>query len=174
MSAINLYDAMRAAGVECEDRIEVDGEIHRFNIPGQRKGKRNGWYVFHQKGDDVFGAFGDWKSGFSSTLGAKTPEIRQALRAVDDRSAKKSLVAAEVARIEWDRGHPITMTHQHPYLCSKGVLPHGLRIGASRLLVPMYRGGELVGLQRISDDGQKRFTRRHEEARLVVRDPRRR
>jgi len=47
---------------------------------------------------------------------------------------------------------------QHPYLCEKSVLPYGLRQSKTgNLLVPICFEGELVNLQQITPQGQKRF-----------------
>ena len=45
----------------------------------------------------------------------------------------------------------------HPYLIAKGIKPHALRQSGDVLLVPLTRDGQLVNLQRIKPDGEKRF-----------------
>lgn len=152
---MNLRDEMKKSGIECDENVVVDGRIHRFRVGNKRA--KNGWYVFHQKGDDVFGAFGDWGTGFQSTLGAKTKAIQQELRKVTDRSEARAKVAADVAASEWRCGNSMDAT-LHPYVLRKKIEPCGARALAGKLLVPMFRGGDLVGLQRITEGGEKRFT----------------
>ena len=56
--------AMNQEGIECQDIIVADGNIHRFrNEKNGRSGgkKKNGWYVLSEFG----GAYGDWKLGVS-------------------------------------------------------------------------------------------------------------
>lgn len=142
-----------------------DGELHRFRIPADRAGSRNGWYVLHADGV-AGGAFGSWKTGDSHTWSSREPmdareaqQMREQIaRAVAQRDAerkRRQAAAAEYACRLWRdarRADPA-----HPYLVRKRIRPHGLRQRGAELLVPLYADGALVNLQRIRPDGSKRF-----------------
>ncbi|QQE88541.1 toprim domain-containing protein [Azotobacter chroococcum] len=64
--------------------------------------------------------------------------------------------AAALAAQQWETAGPANP--RHPYLTRKDVEPHGLRQSGDVLLVPLRTAaGELVNLQRIRPDGDKRF-----------------
>lgn len=142
-----------------------DGEIHRFHVPGDKPGSRNGWYVLWSDGI-ASGCFGSWKAGSSHTWSSREPantveaeqvrqRIEQARRQREAEQHQRQQVAAERARRLWRdarRADP-----GHPYLVAKGIRPHILRQTGDVLLVPLSRGGRLVNLQRIGLDGGKRF-----------------
>lgn len=143
----------------------ADGQIHRFHVPSDRAGSRNGWYVLHLDGI-ARGAFGSWKTGLSSTWSSRKPANHQETQLIvqhieqvrrqrqskqHDRheatavKASRMMAAAEPA----DPGHP--------YLVSKCCQPHSLRQLEDVLLVPLYLDRRLVNLQRIEPNGEKRF-----------------
>jgi putative DNA primase/helicase len=143
----------------------ADGAIHRFHVPGDRAGSRNGWYVLFLDGI-ASGCFGSWKTGTSHTWSSRKPAdpleaalIRQridlARRQREAEQHQRQLAAADYANRLWRdarRADPA-----HPYLSAKGCRPYNLRQRSDVLLVPLYHSGELVNLQRIGPDGQKRF-----------------
>lgn len=169
-------DAMTKEGIVCLEAIVADGKLHRFDVEGDPKGKRNGFYVLH--GDErpagIFGCnrrYGNdhkfhWTGKGTVRL---TPEERAELakKSADARARR----AAEVAKLEaaakdravamWDRAKPAT---QHAYLTRKGVKAEGLRVGdwmkerkdgteyvAARgaLLIPIRDLSGMVSLQAI-------------------------
>lgn len=142
-----------------------DGAIHRFRVPDDKPGTLNGWYVLYLDGI-ASGAFGSWKAGGTHTWSSREPhnnreaeQVRQRIEQVrrqrEAEQHKRQLKAANLAQHWWRdarRSDP-----GHAYLIAKGVRPHGLRRRGDELLVPLYAGGVLVNLQRISADGGKRF-----------------
>ncbi|SEJ57854.1 putative DNA primase/helicase [Azotobacter beijerinckii] len=144
---------------------DPDGQIHRFHVPGDRSGSRNGWYVLHLDGI-AFGLFGSWKAGGSQTWSSRQPadplearlieqRIEQARRQREaERQQRQQLAAVEAQRL-WSASAPAAA--DHPYLSRKEVKPHNARQLGSVLLVPLYHAGRLVNLQRIYPDGGKRF-----------------
>ncbi len=85
--------------------------------------------------------------------------------------------AADAAQAAWDAA---TVAKDHPYLITKGVQSHGLRVAAQAhkarlwnrqagewqevttcrpgdLLIPLHHDGQLVNMQRIDQQGGKRF-----------------
>lgn len=144
---------------------EADATIHRFYVPGDRPGSRNGWYVLFSDGLAA-GAFGSWKTGGTyywsngeAATSAQTEQMRQRIeQARRQREAKQrqhQQNAAKLANLWWrdaGRSDPI-----HAYLVAKQIRPHALRQRGDELLVPLYHAGQLVNLQRIALDGGKRF-----------------
>lgn len=142
-----------------------DGQIHRFHVPGDRAGSRNGWYVLYLDGL-ACGAFGSWKASGSSTWSSRRPadhleaqlvaqRIEQARRQREAEQHQRQQVAAAEAMGLWTVAEPAAP--DHPYLTRKGCQPHGLRQLGDVLLVPLYLGRVLVNLQRIYPDSGKRF-----------------
>jgi putative DNA primase/helicase len=158
---MNLLDEMRKGGIECNESPIVDGEIHRFREGDDKRGRENGWYVFHQKRDKVYGAYGSWKLGITGIVGGK--QAREVLRTVmatrKEEDTGKHNRAAMNALQEWTTATELTRIDQSAYLCRKHALPFGLRTAFNKVLVPMYDAhGDLAGIQSIDNDGEKRFT----------------
>jgi putative DNA primase/helicase len=142
-----------------------DGAIHRFHVPGDKLGTRNGWYVLFLDGI-ACGVFGSWKVGGAQTWSSRKPvdyleaqsidqRIEQAKRqrAVEKRQLQQA--AAERANRLWrDARHA---DPDHPYLVEKGLRTNALRQTGDVLLVPLTCDGLLVSLQCIKPDGEKRF-----------------
>lgn len=145
---------------------EADGAIHRFHVPGDRKGARNGWYVLHM-GGIASGAFGSWKaSGAWHTWSSRKPTdaqeaelIRQRIeQAREQREAdrtRQQMTTASYAQHAWSSGY--SADSYHPYLVKKRIKPGRLRQLGDALMVPLYADGCLCNLQRIMPDGTKRF-----------------
>lgn len=156
-----LNDALAAYGVNGLV-IHADGNIHRFDSIDKPKGNRNGWYVCPSLEVAVFGF---WHTGEQHTVSitgehdpAAAAEARQAAqRAREQRDAERraqQAKTAEQARHWWAIAGAADPSH--PYLTKKRLAPHGLRQHGSMLLVPLYADGELVNLERIFPDGEKR------------------
>ncbi|PTU75597.1 topoisomerase [Pseudomonas indoloxydans] len=158
-------DAMQASYGPLEWVPVPDGTLRRFHVPGDKAGTQNGWYVLYPDGI-ASGCFGSWKAGASHTWSSREPanpleaeqvrqRIEQARRQREADQHQRQQAAAEYAARLWRdarRADP-----GHPYLTAKGCRPYNLRQQGDVLLVPLYHGGELVNLQRIGADGQKRF-----------------
>ena len=158
--------AIAAAGLEAPDSIQADGAIHRFSTNGKR-GDDSGWYSLHTDGIPA-GAFGCWREGLQSTWCAKsdiamTMEEREAHRQrIQADKAKREadlqasqLQASQAAGALWRQADAVPA---HPYLSSKGVQPHGLRVFVDKLLIPLRdTAGKLHSLQTITPEGDKRF-----------------
>jgi phage/plasmid primase-like uncharacterized protein len=166
-----LIDAIKAAGLEPPDHIEMDGKIHRFKsgtkgTPGIDK---PGWYLIFGDGIPA-GRFGCWRMGTEVTwradVGRKLTDFEEmaharrineskVLREADQK--RQHQVASETVEKIWLSGvaaHP-----DHPYLKRKGIQTHGVRItGDGRLMVPLYdQDGTLSTLQYIDEDGGKLY-----------------
>ena len=159
--------------------IHWDGRLHRF--PGARKKRGTaGWYIAYP---DRNGAhFGDWSSGVKQHwIVTRTQPVTDAEREkwTEEKKARAKELAKkrEIARNQiekvWTRAvKPDPKTDPVSYLLQKGIgdylnlkvstLTHFGRkkkwsLPAGVLLIPMYRDGERVNLQRIYSDGEKQF-----------------
>src|SRR6202023_520138 len=126
-----------------------------------------GWYVFHEDGIPA-GAFGDWRGGLSETWRADigrrlSPQEEAAHRARvetmrrerEAEDAKRQVEAREKAAVIWQAAEPAP--ENHPYLVTKGIRSHGLRVHEGKLVVPMRDGATLHSLQFIGLEGDKHF-----------------
>lgn len=134
--------AMRADGIAFDGELIADGKVHRFDAEGDRRGRKDAWYVLH--GDGVpNGTFGHWQRGMKGAWCAKsdeqmTPEERaeQARRieaarvAREEEDRKRKTNAARKAAALWRAAAPASA--DHAYLRRKGVQPHGLRVATWR------------------------------------------
>lgn len=135
-------DAMFEQGIEVRDEIVADGALHRYHVEGDSRGSRNAWAILHvdERPAGMFGCnkrHGDhrfqWQS--SQKTVPLTPEEKKAYaervareRAEKDAAAKaRHESAAAAANALWDAS--ADASDDHPYLKSKGVKAHGLRVG---------------------------------------------
>ncbi|MNB74600.1 DNA primase TraC [compost metagenome] len=142
-----------------------DGKIHRFHVPDDHAGTRNGWYVFHM--DDIaWGRFGSWKAPGIHHWNSRAPAnpleahlVRQhqmhARLMHEAKLHRRQERTAEDANRWWREAR--RAAPHHSYLIRKGIKPHNTRQRGSELLIPLYFNGKLVNLQRIRPNGDKRF-----------------
>lgn len=142
-----------------------DGMIHRFRVPGDKPGTLNGWYLLFADGI-ASGVFGSWKAGGSQTWSSRKPTNPSETRMLTERIAQ-----ARQNRATEQRQHQhatalyanrlwrdaLRANPAHAYLTSKAVRPYALRQQGDSLLVPLVYDGQVVNLQRIYPDGNKRF-----------------
>jgi len=148
----------------------LDGKYKRFG-PGKKA-----WYILREtnlrSGRTVItGAFGFFQGENRNTVPVKVDmevmtdedraEYARQQRATEKAEADKrenaARLAANRARDAWDQAsnNPI----EHPYLERKLVQAEGVRVSAKgQLLIPMMRAGQLVGLQKIDQEGEKRYS----------------
>jgi putative DNA primase/helicase len=165
--AAAFQTAMAEAGLGCQGEIIPDGTIQRFDVPGDKPGQNNGWYVVFPD-DPAAGSAGSWKTGEQFTWCSRsendlTPAERQfnntrmeAARAVREaeRAATHTEAAAKAERL-WQAA---TAPQAHAYLERKGVKPWGVRQHLDTLAIPMRDStGKMHSLQFIGPDGSKRF-----------------
>lgn len=175
-------DAIRAAGLVPPEVIHADGKLHRFSSSGKR-GDDAGYYTLHND-DAPAGMFGcyrnDIKQNWRADIGRSlTPAEVEAQRAKweamrREREAAESAERehkAKLARSLWDAAMPLM---DHPYVERKGIKTFGaakvqqagfLKDGGMPLtalsglclLLPVKRDGEIVAMQAIQPDGERRF-----------------
>jgi putative DNA primase/helicase len=127
--------AMAEAGIKPPDRIEADGQIHRFHIDGHKPGSQNGAYLLHLDGARPAGYFEDFKTGLKTTWKADgpvkplTPEERQQSAADrlerQQQQLRRYEKTAEHARYLLNSAKPV-IGKNHLYLLGKNVNSYGL------------------------------------------------
>lgn len=166
-------DAMREAGMEPMDvgDVRTDGVLCRFDCIGDKRGKRNAWAVVFATGKRPVVVFGHWARDIRQSVCLGTPgpmdemELEQARMAVtaaqrrrDADIARHREAAKELAGRTWAQSPEAPAAH--PYLQTKRIRPHGLRLSGLKLVVPMRDAeGVLHSLQFIHPNGKKRFLR---------------
>jgi putative DNA primase/helicase len=158
-------EAIIAAGLTPPDKPIGDGELRRFSSNGKPR-NTDGWYVFHDD-ERPAGAFGcnrtqvdvKWSSKNKQTF---TPEEKAAWRKRMDEAkaqrdadkAREHQECADRAASMWEKA----TQGPHPYAERKLIPTEGGRVLNGELLIPVYQGPKnLVGLQRIKEDGEKLF-----------------
>jgi len=136
-----------------------------------RWGKNNRYWCKSFDSLPPTAVYGDYVSGFEGKLICDTGvELGQFERFQAGKRLKEEIAIAKaereshaeystgVAMRTWETGTPASA--DHPYLERKQIAPHGTRVASDgRLMVPMYRDGDLVSLQYISGTGDKRYQR---------------
>ncbi len=168
----DFITAMEASGVTPAEPIVqqlASGGLIRFQVAGDRAGRRNGWAVLHLDGVPA-GAFGCNKRGISDKWRANVerPRLSRADRAAfklkmaqakaekQRQTEQQHLAVADQAENLWNTAGPINPSH--PYLVAKRIPGEGLRQSGAMLLVPMRDiDGRLWNLQRVFPDKGKLF-----------------
>lgn len=169
---VAFIDAMHAAGVVPAEPIadKLGPEKIRFQVEGDRKGRKNGWARFYPDGVPG-GSFGSYKTQlamrwrFNDNRVLSADERRRLAnecrenerrRAAERETAQRAV--AERCGAEWTPAGPVDP--MHGYLVAKRIPGEGLRQVGDMLLVPMFDdSGQLWNLQRIKPDGAKLYTK---------------
>jgi len=163
---------MKNAGLNPEPFAPVvDGKIHRFRDAGYDKpGKKNGWYVLHDAGSCIAGAFGHWKIGLNEKFSSRQCQTftnaeqaaykakMEAVRAqvTDEQNRMHAECRAKAAKLWADA--PLAKSDHHNYLLEQNVSAFDIKQVDDLLLIPLRDGdGTLHGLQKIGPNGEKRF-----------------
>lgn len=174
-----FQEAMAERGLPCQHYPEMDGQIHRFHIEGDKPGSKNGWYVLYD-GRCPAGAFGSWKTGDKYRWSLYQDEDLTAEERIEQqrvmtilrarRDLQQQTIWQEMARECQSQWHNASEADpNHPYLRTKNVKAYGLRQNGNALLVPIYNERDEIGsLQYIwqAPDGSfhKRFKGRARKA----------
>ena len=157
-----MRSAMIAAGLEPPAELVQDGTVRRFDVPGDSRQSKNGWYVLFS--DPPAGAFGCWKRGIRQTWRG------QVLSPSEERLMRDAIAKARVARLAAETAARLACREraveiwrkaeqgEHAYLGRKGIGGYGVKVYAGVLVVPVRDSyGVMHGLQFISADGTKKF-----------------
>jgi len=156
---------MRDNGMTPPDNIILDGVLHRFN---DETGKPNSYYTANIDGRPA-GVIGNWKTGLQVNWKAEgedypkpTDQQRMDFRIEKHRQERLRIAeekqhhngaAQKAAYILKQSASAIS----HFYLTHKRIEPHNVRLYKDALVIPILNEGELVSLQFIDKDGNKRF-----------------
>lgn len=169
---------MTAAGFMPRTIEANTSDFVRFDAPGDKPGRKNGFYKL-RVGQWSVGWFGDWKTGeqhqwffddgreltAKERKSIKTEQARLKAEAAVARETKQAEVAEDAQQM-WGRAD--SNVEGHPYLERKKIaIARGLKIhttgeGDRLLAVPMWTfdmngQAKLQSLQMISETGEKRF-----------------
>jgi len=139
----SFADAIRAAGLKLDGLPEMDGQIHRVGVEGDKGAERSGSYAGHMEGRIPGGYIQNYKTGerinwkYEGKVNSISPEERERLNreAVERADRRAVAVAAQhdamakIAQAVWDEAPPAT--GDHPYCVAKGIThpgEHGLRV----------------------------------------------
>ena len=165
-------DFLHSNGYEPDPKkgLVTDGSIGRayINIGNQRK--LVGWYQAWLDQSSPFGRIGDYRVSADQPTSTWRPEnskryrmtneqkaeIEELRRQAEVKSQEKYTQAAQRAQSIWEQCEEV---EKHPYLERKQVLSYGLKKDKhDNLVIPLKDNqGTIVGLQYISDQGEKRF-----------------
>ena len=164
--------AMREGGVTPAPNVQIvaDDKIHRFQLEDEKAGRESGAYQLRIDGDFAFGWFKDWRNGDSISYSSKQKrawsdeEKAEWRRRMEADKADRERDAIKRAQDAKDRAKRIwascSRDGHSDYLTRKGVICGAARFGRNGMLVvPVYQGTEIAGLQFIPADGDKRFLR---------------
>lgn len=168
-----FYERLTEFGLKSPPHI-VEGQIVRVPDEKDKGPDKSGWYVFRTFQDDArsvpvgTGTFGTWHEIFptqhfcSKSSHSFTPEEREryeaARKAMQDSIDADRRIKNDEAKVKaqsmWEEAQE---NFNHEYLRKKKIKPYGIKQLGGDLLIPIRENGEIVSLQRILPDGQKRF-----------------
>ena len=149
--------------------IIADNKRRNFQIEGDRKNSKKGYYKLNIDGDFGYGFFGDYRqsechSWHNTTNKDITPEQLKALkeRAENNRLAEKERQEKEHKMLAQEAVDETMFLEDcpegHPYLTRKKIKPCGALIGDKDwIYLPAKIGNQVWSWQKISGDGRKIF-----------------
>jgi len=137
--AEQFAEALRECGLRPDGPLQMDGEMHRVPVEGDKGNERSGAYVGHLDGKPAgfmqnfkTGVKTNWKaSGQVAALGAQdraTMAAEAAQRRHERALERERMYERTAQQVDaiWTAATPV---EAHPYLAEKGVPSHGLRQG---------------------------------------------
>ena len=155
------------AGLSLPNEIIYDGKIHRFSSNGKPTDNA-GWYVLFTDGIAA-GAFGCWREDVKinwcsvdkatltqSEMHEFNKKMAEAKKLREHEEEINRTKARSKASKIWEQS--VKPPTDHPYLISKRVQSHGLKLSRGKLIVPLYDQNQILqSLQFIGPDGDKKF-----------------
>jgi len=159
--------AMAGAGMVTQDTIIADGTLRRVYVDGDKPGTKNGAYILHLNGKPA-GYFEYFPAGLKQTWtlsGKREPLSLLVRRQIESERKLRNLErknrqhdSAQKARHIWQLAKLTYDSNEHPYLIRKRIKPYIARLYNGALVIPLFNESrELVNLQFINPDGNKRF-----------------
>jgi phage/plasmid primase-like uncharacterized protein len=163
-------DEMKLRGLDVE-YVSADGEIHRVPLINGKKNEKDAYYALHVDGPVPVGVYGSWKEpqfeakwvadiGRAMTISEQAAQSKWFNELKAKREAARKQTQDEAAELAEELvGTLADASDEHPYLVSKGVKAHGIKIDrAGDLIIPFGNiSGEMQSFQRIKPDGSKRY-----------------
>ena len=172
---------MRANGCEPEGNftLQMDGQLHRFSVQGDKHGEKTGAYCVYSDGWPA-GWCQNWRGGEAILWSYpkddlerqypdyfSSPEFKASLERSKQQQAKvkeeqeqnQREAIKEAVRI-WVSLSSADKSERHKYILDKQIYSYGLRIDRinKRLAVPIQNiNGDIVNIQWINENGKKRF-----------------
>ena len=171
---MDFYEAVNKAENEIRSLIggepgplNINGAVNRFPTNG-KPGNKTGWYIGYRNENDFLVVIaGDWKqdvkhkiipntgTGSRTRTAEETAFIQKCFEDAEKQNEKVKKKAAKRAKFILAKAKEV---ETHPYLIKKGVKAHGARLYKGMLLIPVLdKDGEIISLQFIAPDGNKRF-----------------
>lgn len=169
----DVEQQLASAGLIVDGPLEY-GRLKRCKVEGDKGTKKSGWYVLHpfrlDNGNEVIsGRYGNWKryGGEGLKIELELPELTDEQKKAWAAEQKRLSEAARRERQERakeaatraKRIFPkLPDSGKSPYLDRKKVRAFGVRFSRGSIVVPVRNAaGDLVGLQFIAPDGEKKF-----------------
>lgn len=170
---VEFTDALKAIGCIVSGQHPImDGQRHRIEAEGDKKGERSGFYIGYLDGlpagymvNNRTGKGGDWKStGYMLTDEQRAQLSAEAATKLQERQAARDAATAAVAkRVAAELATARPAETPTPYMIAKGIEPKpGTYTDASgtKTLVPAYDvTGKHWTTQTIAEDGTKLFAK---------------
>jgi|GEM_PF-2161077 len=175
MDEMSSYGFEERVGKKLPPVPEI-GRVVRIAAPDDKKGRQSGWYWFGEFSDDFkpgaligVGVFGSWKGNPERVVW--TSKRKDSMSPAEQARLDEQMKAAKIARdmaIEATRKEAATLAQNiwndspdapadHPYFQAKGIQPHGTRLSGERIVVPVMEKDEIVSLQFVGANGEKKF-----------------
>ncbi len=145
------------------DSVDPDGKFHRCKTTNHPR-KKNGYYKLALSG--TIGYYGDFAAS-DQTLTWKASEeqiallpqrSQEELQAARDAERRVKVAAVHACRAYYAAASPLSGIH--PYLEAKGLTVLGcdaLRVDGNWLVIPMYKNGAMLSVQKIGADRTKLY-----------------
>ena len=152
---LHKYDSAPAR----DSDIVPDGVDHFIQLEKDRSGRRLGYCLAIEPDGFAHGNFFNFDSGVSDSWHSKLEPGQKKIyqKVLKQADEKRKARAAEVAAEAQEAWIFSSDCDNHPYLVAKGVKSYGLHLSGENLLVPAYRGGQIVTMQKIQPNGFKLF-----------------
>jgi putative DNA primase/helicase len=160
----DFLNSLAKSGIPATHPLVFDGKLRRYNVAGDKKGRRNGWYrLVIVRPDFAWGVYGCNKRGISekynSIEGGKLTNydkkaMRQQQAAIKKDEEVLQARVAEKANQIWNR---LRAPASHLYAERKQIKLYNAREMNGSLVVPVYEDNHIVSLQFITAQGEKRF-----------------
>lgn len=161
----DFLDDVQKSEIPATHPLILDGNLRRYQVNGDRRGRKNGWYRFVQVTHDfAYGMYGSNRLGLSRKwTSKKVKEITNFERKEwkkkqnEQKSQLEELHSKAAAKAQrmWQWLPDAVKTH--PYALKKGIRPYGLKQLNSSLVIPVYVDNCISSFEYVDEKGGKRY-----------------